>query len=588
MGGNSGKNAHNGTHIRNGGFAMTLTPSQVSYLNAFHCIDQLYASGVRSVWLSPGFRNSPIIAAAHLFAKERSDFSVSTSIDERGSGFAALGEALANKRPVAVVCTSGTAVANLYPAVLEAFHAGVPLIVVSCDRPQELHGVGANQTMDQWDFFSGARNFFAAISANNGEKTALANLRYLVAKAVAKSREPLGPAHLNISFREPFAFDAEAIQALKRENFDVPSPVFSSAVSAAATDVKRAVLEKISKAKNILLLGSLGHSSTEQRKRLDELSVRNGWCTLFEGSPETSFSSADFFLKDAQKRKLLQPDLILRFGAPLISKEIASLIKNTALGQIIFDASNEARNPEYGDAVFCGGEQDSWIAALAEMPVQKGSFREIAAQETQNAKEKLKSTLENAGGFTEWHSARVVGNNLEGRDLFLGNSMPVRDFLWSGAVFAKGDYRLFSNRGLSGIDGLIATSIGIAKGGRETVAVIGDLSAAHDASSFALLAALKDKLRLKILIMNNGGGEIFRMVGASAYPTDQTNFTTPVSIRFSDLASAYGVSFCRAQTAGELDSALKSSFLGVEVIEVCVDRELSTNLRKDFFSQWKT
>ncbi len=561
-----------------------MNSSQTAYLNAFHLIDELYSSGVRSLWISPGFRNSPLIAAAQMFAEKNRGFSVSTAIDERGSGFAALGEALASKRAVAVACTSGTAVANLYPAVLEARYSGVPLIIISCDRPQELLGVGANQTMEQWDFFQSARCFFAAVPANSGEMRALENLRYLTAKAIFRSVSESCPAHLNISFREPFAFDQATIDGIAPEYLQISRPNFTETSRVPTSKAKNIVCEKVSAANNVLLIASIGACSADQQNRLARIAERNGWANYFEGSP-SDFNYADFILNNSDAA---QPDLVIRFGAPVLGKEITASITRAPLGQIIFDASEDARNPDYGEVLFAEGDVEAWIPVLAELGSKPGNFRKDCAQKNSEMHGEISTLLDESTHFTEWHAIRSVAKNLrDGTNFFLGNSMPVRDYLWVGASCANAEYNVFSNRGLSGIDGLIATACGIAKTGGDTIAVIGDLSAVHDSSSFSLLSALRNTIHLKLLIVNNGGGEIFRFVDTSRYPTDPKHFTTPVEISFQDLAAAYRLPFVKAGSEKELEKVLMSRSPGIEVVEIVVDQAESTRFRKEFFARWK-
>ena len=572
---------------------MILTPAQKSFLAAHHLVDQLYASGVRSIWISPGFRNSPVIAAAHRYSSKIADLSVNTAVDERGAGFAALGESVATKKPVVVVCTSGTAVANLYPAVLEAFYSSAPLVVVSCDRPQELIGVGANQTMDQWDFFNKARKFFAAISAIDGELTGLQNLRYIAGKAVFKACEgAAGPAHLNLAFREPFAFGEEDIAAIPLELLNLPRSSATKTILTPDRAAKESVRDKIRQADKVLVLASVGAMDSADASMLAKVAETNDWVFVAEGSSRGESSFCDFFAQTSEGHTAILPDLIIRFGAPLISKQLNALIPKAKLGQIIIDPTGELRNPDYGSALFCSGDVSIWLKEFAELenknraPTYRKQVRELNAS-VRNA---IYTTLNSNPSFTEWHSTKIIAESLrDGEKLFLGNSMPVRDFIWIGAGFSNAAYEVYSNRGLSGIDGLMATALGVAKSGGITTAIIGDLSAAHDASSLALLAAHKEELNLTMCVINNGGGEIFRFVNTAKYPAEQSKFTTPLEIDFSQLAAAYGLSFSRASSAEELRDLLelKTKKQGVRLIEICVDREASTKLRADFFSKWK-
>jgi 2-succinyl-5-enolpyruvyl-6-hydroxy-3-cyclohexene-1-carboxylate synthase len=563
-----------------------------SYRFALACFAQLARSGVRTVVASPGLRNSPLVLSAH----KNPSIEVLTAVDERGAAFLALGIARAQRAPVVLLCTSGTAVGNYLPAVMEANHSQVPLLLLTGDRPQELVGTGANQCTDQAKIFGAHVRLFLDTAPPTGADHELRHAGYLAGKAVSRSLLPVpGPVHLNLRFREPFLPGAEESALL--EAMEPPrSWSFLCSPPGPSEEQAMAVSPVIRAAKRPLLVLGAGCHGQRLLGRLAELSERTGLPLLAEAA------SGAAYCENTSKQKLLHragwlldamacgripaPDLFVRIGPPLTGREYPRLLEKTEAAQLVFEDWGEAREPGLHPSVIVEGGLESWLdsAAWSEASAES-AWVDALLEYDQGLEKKIDKHLQAAPAFTEWHFHRYFERRIgRGPNLLLGNSMPIRDF---NSVFPRDAKRMrvFSNRGLSGIDGLVATAAGLAVGSaKETHALLGDLSALHDLPSFGLLSSLRNRLNLTIWVMNNGGGEIFRMVQTANTGGQENWFTTPQEFDLSALAKTFRLSYTRVQDLASLEAIAPETFSGngVRLIEVLVDREWNLKIRKSF------
>jgi 2-succinyl-5-enolpyruvyl-6-hydroxy-3-cyclohexene-1-carboxylate synthase len=570
---------------------MKETNASFSYRLALILLRQLVASGVQTLVASPGFRNSPLLLAAHRLP----ELEVLSAVDERGGAFLALGAAKASRAPVAVLCTSGTAVANFFPAVLEAHYSGVPLIVLSADRPAELVGTGANQCMDQTKIFGTHVRFYADIIGTDAGPSAERHVAYSAGRAVAKALAPqMGPVHLNIRFREPFLPEAEAAQVVDLEEARPQKWKFLSSASGPAKEQLSAIADLLAAARRPLIATGPETFSPAVKQALLDLASSRGIPVLAEASGGLGFPAmpvlaqrCDPVFEAILAERVPPPDLLLRVGAPVTGKGLPALLRAHPIPLVVFEEWGETREPDLNPTIFIEGGIEGWIKALrdtsggqVDMP-----WAERIWELDRSLDSKLTEHLAACPPFTEWHFHRALGDLVaDGSSLFLGNSMPIRDF---NSVFPRvGKHlRVFSNRGLSGIDGLLASAAGIAKGGaRDTHAVIGDLSTLHDLSSLSLLAALKHKVSLTLWITNNRGGEIFRYVATAKAGGQEDWFTTPQSFDLAALAKSFQLSYGRVQSQEELAGLDPGAFAGpgVRLIEVMVEPSPNFEIRKTF------
>lgn len=564
------------------------------YRFSLSIMDQLLQSGVNTVVVSPGFRNSPLTLAAH----RTNGIEVITCVEERGAAFFALGAARASHSPVALLCTSGTAVANYFPAVLEASHSHIPLIVITADRPEELIGSGANQATDQSKIFSSHVRFFAELSPKDEIALSVKNAKYVVGKAYAQSLDPQpGPVHLNVRIREPFFPDSSAMQEVEAEEKIKSSFKFISSASGPSKEQAEAIESIWCSAKRpIIVMGASGFSAgvlktisqISRSHRIPIIAESASGLAFIEEKSDHLVENAETVLDQIQKGAFLPPDLVIRFGAPLTGKALPKILTSANPAQLIFDEWGEFREPDLYPSIFIQGGLIGWLHALERW---KTSY-ELDTKWTQSlfdfdkkVFQQLDSHLQENNSFTEWAFFRAIRNSIsDGSAVFIGNSMPIRDFN-SCFTGIKKNLSLFANRGLSGIDGLIASSLGTAHSTqKETHAFLGDLSTLHDLPSLALAASLKEKISLTLWVMNNHGGEIFRIVSTSKSNTPSEWFTTPQEFDLSAMAKSFQIPFLRIRSSSDLLSLEPSAFnqRGMRIIEVVVDNATNLQVRKSF------
>lgn len=564
----------------------------VSLMLAKLLVRQLVDSGVSHLVVSPGYRNSPLLLAAH----REKGLRVTTAVDERGAAFFALGIAKASGQPAAILCTSGTAVANYFPAVMEASEAQVPLVVITADRPLELIGTGANQCTDQIKVFGSHVRAFTEINCPDLSFPGEEQARYATGRAVARAQEPNpGPVHLNVRFREPFL-----PTALEQENLPELPPSkghwkFISSASGPGKEQWEAVELLIGNANRPAIVVGATALSQSTLKKIISFSKSSGFPVFAEAASGLSFlgeeapyvlSRAEQVLSAIADEKIDCPDLLIRIGAPLTDRAYGRLIAKHAPVQVVFDQWGNFREPFAHPSVLIEGGLDGWLDALnrSHLQILDGPWRRSLL----DANEKVESAVTNHLGdtqLTEWFFHRALEEKLlDDSVIFLGNSMPIRDFN-SAFPASKKKLRVLSNRGLSGIDGLIASAAGAAFASQKDLHVIlGDLSTLHDLSSFSLLSSLKEKIRLTLWVMNNNGGEIFRMVQTAKAGGDPTWFTTPFPYDLASITKGFHLSYGRVfslASLGDLSPEGVNGF-GARVVEVMVEQSASLDQRKKF------
>lgn len=564
-----------------------------AYRFALSCMAQLASSGVKAIVASPGFRNSPLLLAAH----RTNGLQVITAVDERGAGFLALGLSRAQRLPVALLCTSGTAVGNYLPAMMEAMHSRIPLVVLTGDRPQELVGTGANQCTDQAKLFGDHVRAFFDTAPPSGAEHEENQAAYLIAKAVSRSAAPApGPVHVNLRFREPFLPDPAVCARLEAEVRTKPWSFYASA-SGPGDDQAYAINSMLRAARRPLIVLGPGPHGQRFLGRLAELSSRAGIPVAAEAASGLAFAEVSGRPRLLHRPEALfgeficgnlpAPDLFIRFGAAPTGRAYPRLLKTSGISQLVFDEWGEAREPGFHPSIMVEGAMEAWLGddrVWTEASAESAWTESLLAFDAKE-EARLDAHLASVPAFTEWHFHRHLESRLgRGATLFLGNSMPIRDF---NSVFprAAGRMRVLSNRGLSGIDGLIATAAGVALGSaRETHAILGDLSTLHDLPSLSLVSSLREKLNLTIWVMNNGGGEIFRIVQTAKAGAPEAWFTTPQEFDLAALAKSFRISFLRVNDLGSLTAIGPELFseTGVRIIEVLVSPEENVRVRKAY------
>ena len=526
-------------------------------------VSALAAAGVTDVVVAPGSRSAPL-AYALAEAEVQGRMTVHVRIDERVAGFTALGLARGGHRPAAVVTTSGTAVGELMPAVMEAHHAGVPLVVLSADRPAELHGTGANQTTVQPGIFAKFPAATADVRAGDDPAGAIS-----AAFDQVSAGSPVGPIHINLQFREPLIpqdGDTAGLPAAGPAAVDTELPA-----EPVATGGEAAVLANRSGTRRAVVIAGDGAGEIAAL-----FARRAGLPLLAEPS-----SNARFGPNAIGAYRLLLEELgseierVVVFGRPTLSRPVAALLARGNVEKAIYvprpvNWFTAGRRPETiitdlaGLFDFAGEGTPGWLERW-----QTASAAAMAA---------VSSLLDGQSELNGLHVADLVWDHTDG-NLVLGSSNPIRDM----DLVAAPDWHpldVYANRGLAGIDGTIATASGIAlANGIPTRVLLGDLTFLHDAGAL-LLGTGEPEPDLQLVVLNDGGGGIFSTLehGALGERAEYTAvverfFGTPHTVDLAALAAAYGVPHTLVRTADELDAALDAPVTGRSILEVPVRRD---------------
>lgn len=520
-------------------------------------VAELIRHGVAHVVLAPGSRSAPL-AYAVVAAADRGDLHLHVRIDERVAAFTALGLAHISG-PVAVVTTSGTAVANLHPAVLEAAHAGLPLVVLTADRPHELRGTGANQTTDQVRIFGSSVRFFADVPAPVGRAEEAADLRHLLSRALAaaagaRTGDP-GPVHLDLAFREPLVPEAH----------DAPEPEITARGAATVARSHIDVPVPLPRGpRTVVVAGDRAGAAARQLAEAAGLPLLAEPSSGARGGPNAI----------GPYRLLLdRPDLGGRieravvFGHPTLSRQVAGLLTRSDVDVVVVcpggrswpDAARRATTVAAAVTMDRGRDADhGWL----------GEWQEAGRR----ARVVLDGVLD-ASAISGPVVAREVA--AAGGQLVIGSSNAVRDVDLSGVPADDEVPLVVANRGLAGIDGTVSTATGVAlASGTFTRVLLGDLTLLHDIGGL-LIGPLEARPQLQIVVINDDGGGIFALLehGAPEHAAVfERVFGTPHGADIAALCAGFGVSHTLVNDLADLRKALADPAEGRSVVEVVVDR----------------
>ncbi|WP_221586094.1 2-succinyl-5-enolpyruvyl-6-hydroxy-3-cyclohexene-1-carboxylic-acid synthase [Microbacterium sp. G2-8] len=549
-------------------------------------LDALVALGVRHVVVSPGSRSQALaLAAADLERQGR--VSLHVRLDERSAGFTALGIGRETRVPAVVVCTSGTAVANLLPAALEAHHSGVPLLLLTADRPPELRGVGANQTTAQPGLFAGAARFAVDAETPDGSAGEAARMRSLAARAfVAAAGETVqGVAHVNLPYREPLAGplppwfsegSADSEQALREAQALLPDPPEPVTLASGP--------------RTVVVAGADGGEDAELIAR------QGGWPLLAEIVSGSRFGRRAVL---GYRQALADPQLggrierVVVVGHPTLGREVTALLARSDIDIVALRATDEpldlsgATRSAAAVAVAAGEQDREWLGAWMRWSREHAADLETPAPDIHG----LASTDPKARLGAVRAEMDAVRTPLDREQLVAGvwRATWPHDRLVFGSsrlvrvaddVLAGKKVPVHANRGLAGIDGTIATGLGIALASQHegspgvTRVLLGDLAFLHDVGSL-LLPESEERPRVQVIVGNDGGGTIFDGLEvaqtASAEAMSRVQYT-PQAADLSALAIAYGWGHVRVTTRSELDQALTAAVAGPQIIEAPLGR----------------
>ncbi len=531
-------------------------------------LDGLVAWGLTDACVSPGSRSTPLALALARDGRVR----LHVHLDERASAFFALGLAKASGRPAVVACTSGTAVAELWPAVVEASMARVPMLLLTADRPAELRGVGANQTIDQVGLF-GRYVRWSLDAEVPGDRPEAGYWVGVAADAWARSRRhPAGPVHLNLPFREPLVPTAEAPELGGASAPFADLPVGAPAPS--AEDV-RTVVELVSGTeRGLVLAGTLARAAPA----VLELALRAAWPLVAEPTSGLrlpgALAAGQGLLGEETFAASHLPEAVLQVGAAPTSRAgLAAVAATDRL--VIVDPEDVVADPHRkADPRIVADAERLAADATAVVPRREGSaWAESWSDADGRAREAIDAVLDGWDEPSEPRLARDVAAWMpDGATLVVASSMPVRDL--DHAMRPREGLRVLANRGASGIDGFVSTALGVAAAtGPPTVAIAGDLSLLHDAGS--LLWAARRGTDAVFVVPNNDGGAIFSMLAQRDLPELEPLFVTPHGLDLAALCAAAGAEHALVLRAEDVPLALEraAGAGGVWVVEVPIDRE---------------
>ncbi|PTX63354.1 2-succinyl-5-enolpyruvyl-6-hydroxy-3-cyclohexene-1-carboxylate synthase [Melghirimyces profundicolus] len=571
---------------------MNPTEGLTAYVGAF--VDELARSGLEHAVVSPGSRSTPLAMALQAHPKLK----IWIHVDERSAGFFALGLAKALGKPTALLCTSGTAAANYFPAVVEANLARVPLVVLTADRPHELRDVGAPQAVDQLGMYGTHVKWFAEMALPEAKEPVLRYARTFAARAVGTSMAgPMGPVHLNFPFREPLVPDLAAPSLWERAARGEASAPYVRVESGQRTlpseELDRWAKELSGMERGLIVCGPqddprLGEAVHRLAGALGFPVLADPLSQLRSGphSKEWILEGYDAFLRDREAVETLAPEVVIRFGAMPVSKAYFLYLKaHPECRQIVVDPDGGWREPSllatdmvYADPVgFCEGVVSRLGSDRKELPWSRfwkelnREVREILAEET-------RKDVPFEGRIFPELAELFPDNGL----LFAGNSMPVRD-MDSFFFNTSRSIRTMANRGANGIDGVVSTALGAAAAGNRITLVLGDLSFYHDLNGF--LPAKRYGLDATVVVVNNEGGGIFSFLpqaGQAESSTFETLFGTPVGLDFACAVEMYGGRLERPDSWEAFRQAYISSLnqKGLTVIEVRTDRAENVRLHR--------
>ncbi len=620
-----------------------------------HLFRAFYEEGVRHIYISPGSRSTPLALAAAIHP----GFTSHVVVDERSAAFQALGSGKASGVPALLICTSGTAPANYHPAVIEAKQSGVPLIVISADRPPYLRGTGSSQTIDQIKLFSDSVVMFHELGEPAFDKRDLSRLALLAKQAVLTAIQKGGAVHLNAPFRKPLEPATESLrreEGLNRQQIDNmrndsaaydtssdkpssshpvsnehsandpasndpasnkpssnhPAPNKPASDSPASNnpasksspanspsfskpDTKLSIksvltlpdliVEQLNDAERPLLIAGPDESWRSLKTVAGQLSGRLNFPVIAEpgshlSEPIKIMDRYDILLNDKELQDLLKPDFIIRIGDQPFSKSLQVFEVKHHETPILQLMSRETWQDSFGSVDYRIILQDNELD-LSNLIPKNANWLKQWEKENSRAGSYLDQALARFESLTDGHIYNFfTGNILSDWDIMTSNSFTIRDL----SLFGEGPHRVhrsYANRGAAGIDGILSTAIGINQAGdRKTAVFIGDLAILHDSN--ALLSLKHTRHPLAVIIINNSGGNIFRMLPVFNEKQHYTRyFETPQQVDYSGLAKAHNVSYHLIDSIKRLHAlnVNKATANGPVLIECKTDPDSSMELR---------
>lgn len=532
---------------------------------------ELAACGVSDVLVSPGSRSTPLAVAA----RNQGGLRITVQIDERVAGFCALGMAKASARPVALVCTSGTAAANYLPAVVEAHHSGVPLVVCTADRPPELRDAGAGQSIDQVKLYSDHVRWYAETPCDLDEPDYFARLAVRAATMAGAGPNP-GPVHLNWPFRKPL----EPQGAIPRLEPTMGQPVDPVRLLVGA-DVDAVC--RLAGRRGLIVAGALDVDDTGAAAIVG-FAEAAGWPVVADagsqlrGRGSLVLDGAEWVLGRAD----LDPEVLVRIGGPPSNRAVIDFVASCgATDRLLVDPRRRWEDPSFGWTAAPASDPAALLGAAAEHMASDDDGWAVAWTEaTVDAWDRADAALGDDDLLEPLLAATLLRSLPSEVPLYASSSMPVRDVttFWPPDAPPR---RVLANRGANGIDGVVSSALGAALALDQPVtALVGDVALLHDIGG--LLAASLSGADLTVVVPNNDGGGIFSLLPVAEGGPDvhfEELFHTPHGVGLEELAKGLRVNYRRADQADDLAEAVTKAS-GVTVVEVPIDHETAISQRR--------
>ncbi|MEM8505611.1 MAG: 2-succinyl-5-enolpyruvyl-6-hydroxy-3-cyclohexene-1-carboxylic-acid synthase [Cyanobacteria bacterium P01_D01_bin.1] len=556
-------------------------------------VETLSRLGLQTAILCPGSRSTPLTFA---FANH-SKVETLPILDERSAAFFALGCAKRQHRPVAIVCTSGTAGANFYPAVIEAYESGVSLLVFTADRPPEMRDCASGQTIDQIKLYGGFVKRFVEMALPVAELSMLSYLRQTLVSGWTCAIAPQpGPIHFNCPFRDPLPPVADSSTDAVQTTFDTDS--FFSSVSMPILEREHSLssITEWQECKEGLIIAGPADPADPSAycERVNRLSQVLGWPVLAEGlSPLRNYSELtpslvstyDLILREPNRSKSLVPKIVIQLGTLPISKVLRQWLQTYQPQRYVIGPQRNL-DPLHGPTHHI--DLDIAALKLLDSAVPLSSYQQRWLSLESDMRNIIRTKLTAETTLVESKIVWLLAQHLPERTpLFVANSMPVRDveYFWP-----PNDRRIrpaFS-RGANGIDGTLSTAMGLAHRNQPAVLLSGDLAFLHDTNG--LLNAAQLCGHLTVVLINNGGGGIFEMLPVASFPpTFERYFVTPQSVEFSSLCHTYGIEYQLIDTIEALVNCIKIlPEQGIRVLEIACHQTTPAEYRKQSTAQRKS
>ncbi|MCH4170483.1 MAG: 2-succinyl-5-enolpyruvyl-6-hydroxy-3-cyclohexene-1-carboxylic-acid synthase [Lactobacillus sp.] len=560
-------------------------PTQVltDYINLM--IASFHQQNIRQVVIAPGSRSTPVALLLAQAAK-RGHFQLYVDVDERSAAFFALGMAKKSQRPTLLLCTSGTAAANFFPAICEAKLSHIPLIVLTTDRPPELTNVGAPQAIDQNRLYGDQVKSFLQLPLPDAQPDVHTYVAFAVQRIVAASlAAPAGPVHLNLPLRKPLMPDLTSryVQTAVKIEFSKTQTQLTPAALAA-------LQLKLSQGKLLIVAGPT--TSLEQHQPLLTFAKRyhvpilaDPLSQLRQGTNDLSITCSDLVFKTTKALPAaLKPDLILRIGTTMVSAALGQWLATRPCPIYYIDPNQRL--------------DDYTKATTTQLPVSENWFFENCQLQMPPAQRQFSLAWQQLQQhYQHWLSQHLttldeasvpyfMSQHLSSSQIFISNSMPIRDF---DNFFApnKGNFTLLCNRGANGIDGVISTALGTSlHEQRPNFLVTGDLAFFHDMNG--LMLTTRYRFNLTIILINNNGGGIFSFLPqAKATAYFETLFGTPQNLDVAAVSQLYHANYQLITSKSAFETAISQPQSGLTILEIKTDRPQNTKRHQQLTQSWQ-